>query len=152
MIRHEAIAELSRDHHQALMEAIKLKRASDETAEQVAADFVAFFDDECQHHFMVEEQVLLPLYAKFAGLETAVDPLVIQMLHEHVELRALVEELRAGDAGAQLVRELGQRLDGHVRHEERKLFPKIQGALSDDQLSELAVAVAQAEAQPSGPE
>lgn len=149
MIRHGAIAQLSRDHHQALMEAIKLKRATDETAAHVAAKFVDFFDAECQHHFTVEDQVLLPYYALFAGLEVAVDPIVVQVMHEHVELRALVEQLRAGDAPTALVREVGQRLDGHVRLEERKLFPKIQETLTDDQLEQLAAVVERAEAEPS---
>jgi hemerythrin-like domain-containing protein len=149
LIRHGAIAQLSRDHHQALMAAIKLKRATDETAAEVAAEFVAFFDDECQLHFTVEDQVLLPLYALWAGLEVAVDPIVLQVMHEHVELRALVEALRAGDASTQLVREVGQRLDGHVRLEERKLFPKIQETLTGEQLVELAVAVERAEQPPA---
>ena len=148
MIRHEAIAELSRDHHQALVQAMALKRATDENAAEVAANFVRFFDEEAQHHFEIEEQVLLPLYAKFVGLEVSTDRLVVQVLHEHLELRALVETLRATapDVDPVLVRELGQRLDGHVRHEERKLFPQIQAALSEQQLAELAVAVLAAEA------
>lgn len=141
MIRHPAIIELSRDHHQALRQAMVLKRATDETAAEVAAGFVAFFDDECQHHFEVEEQVLLPLFATYVGIEEMVDPVIAQMLREHVELRALVEQLRGGDASTQLVREAGQRLDSHVRLEERKLFPKIQKRLTDDQLNALATAV-----------
>lgn len=138
MIRHPAIARLSQDHHQALMEAIKLKRATDETADEVAAAFVAWFDDDCQNHFEVEEQVLLPCYLNYVGLEYATEPVIVQVLREHVELRALVETLRSGNAETPLVRETGSRLDDHVRLEERKLFPKIQTTLTDEQLNELA--------------
>lgn len=145
MIRHPAIAELSRDHHQALVQAMALKRAKDANAAQVAAEFVVFFDAEAQRHFEIEEQVLLPHYALFAGLEVAVDPLIAQMLREHVEIRAMVETLRRGEFDTALVREAGQRLDAHVRHEERKVFPKIQESLSDEQLTDLAIVVEAAE-------
>lgn len=121
-----------------------LKRATDETAAEVAASFVEFFDEDGQQHFEVEEQVLLPLYARAVGLEELTDPELTQMLREHVELRCLVEELRAG-ADTTLIRETGQRLDAHVRLEERQIFPKIQQRLTDRQLSELAAAVAEAE-------
>lgn len=145
MIRHPAIIKLSQDHHQALMEAIKLKRATDETAAAVAAAYVEWFDADAQNHFEVEEQVLLPVYVNFIGLENAVEPVIVQVLREHVELRALTEQLRRGDAETALVRETGFRLDDHVRLEERKLFPKIQQNLSDQQLDELAEVVERAE-------
>lgn len=145
MIRHPAIAELSRDHHQALVQAMALKRTTDESRAAVVADFVAFFDAHAQRHFEIEEQVLLPRWAAFAGIEHIVDPDVARMLREHVELRALVEILRTGAAGPALVRETGDRLDAHVRLEERKVFPKIQQSLGDEQLEELAVAIRTAE-------
>lgn len=145
MIRHEAIAQLSRDHHKALLQAIACKRTTDQTADEVAAELLDFFAREGNLHFQIEEQVLLPLYVRFAGLESAVDPIVTQVLREHVELRALLETVRAGAADTQRLREFGSRLDDHVRLEERRLFPKIQERLSDDQLTELAAAVSRAE-------
>jgi hemerythrin-like domain-containing protein len=145
MIRHEAIAQLSRDHHQALLQAIALKRATDETAAKAVAEFTRFFDEEGQRHFEIEEQVLIPFYALCAGLEQLSEPTVGQVLREHAELRALVEQLRRGDAETALVRETGQRLDAHVRLEERKLFPMIQERLTDEQLWDLARAVELAE-------
>lgn len=150
MIRHEAIAELSRDHHKALLQAIALKRATDETAAQVAANFNEFFEREGNLHFQIEDQVLLPTYARYAGLEVTVDPIVVQVMHEHVELRALAMQVADGEADAVLLRELGSRLDDHVRLEERKLFPKIQERLSEDQLVKLAAAVLRAETRSDG--
>ncbi len=145
MIRHDAIAELSRDHHQALMHAMRLKRAGDDDTAAVVAAFVEFFDTEAQRHFELEEQVLIPNYLRMAGIENAVDPVVVQVLREHAELRALVEELRRGRTDTSFVREIGQRLDAHVRLEERKLFPKVQAGLAEEQLTELAAAMAGAE-------
>lgn len=146
MIRHPAIVKLSQDHHQALMEAIKLKRASDENSAAVAAAFVEWFDADCQHHFEVEEQVLLPGYLDLIGVENSVEPVVVQVLREHVELRSLIERLRRGGAATALVREVGSRLDDHVRLEERQLFPKIQNGLTDEQLNRLAEVVERADA------
>lgn len=147
MIRHEAIAQLSRDHHQALLQAMACKRADDATAAEVAATFVEFFDSEARHHFEVEEQVLIPHYVAYLGIEAAIEPVVVQVVREHVEIRSLVERLRAGETDTAFVREVGQRLDAHVRLEERQLFVKIQENLSDDQLTELARVVNAAEDQ-----
>jgi len=67
------------------------------------------------------------------------------VLTEHVDLRR-----RAADIAAEpeppigLLRELGERLHGHIRHEERILFPLIEAALSDDELVELATTMEQA--------
>lgn len=121
-----------------------LKRVTEETAAEVVETFLTFFAEEGQKHFEIEEQVLLPEYAKWVGLEELTDPIITQMLREHVELRSLVEQLRDG-AGTALIRETGQRLDAHVRLEERTVFPKIQQRLTEEQLSELATRVDQAE-------
>lgn len=73
------------------------------------------------------------------------------MLTDHVWTRARIAALRdAGEAPVAEVRELGERLDAHVRHEERVLFPAIERALSPGQLEALGRAVASAEAHNHG--
>jgi hypothetical protein len=70
----------------------------------------------------------------------------VRVLTDHVWIRARVAALREAAAPAvEEVRELGQRLDDHIRHEERVLFPAIEAALSADQLADLGRAVAAAE-------
>jgi len=145
MVRHEAIADLSRDHHKALVQALAMKRADERTAASVAADFVTFFDDHGNRHFEIEEQVLLPLYAEFAGSGVVEDAAVARVLREHVVLRARVAVLRSGDAEAGYVNETGELLDAHIRHEERQLFGQIERALTDEQLARLGSAVRAAE-------
>ena len=68
------------------------------------------------------------------------------MLTEHVDLRRRALELEMGErADLDQLHELGQRLERHIRHEERVLFPKIEAAMPEDELSDLAEAIARAE-------
>ena len=51
MKRHEALEQLSRDHHQALFQAMRLKRAGEDDAGTVLADFLASaMNPNCTQH------------------------------------------------------------------------------------------------------
>ena len=133
MKRHSSLIPLSHDHHHALSEARRLRRAAEgDTAARRAAvaSFLRFFSEETVRHFREEEERLFP------ALVDAPDPaeeLVVQALLDHQHLRALVArldcDLAAGDAGAELMRELAERLENHIRLEERRLFPLAQEAV-----------------------
>jgi hemerythrin-like domain-containing protein len=145
MKRDEALTPLSRDHHQALFRALALKRADESSAADALRDMVEFFDAHGALHFRVEEEVLLPLYVRDGGADPD-DAAITRVLTDHVWIRARIAALReAGAARVEEVRELGERLDAHVRHEERVLFPAIEQALSPEQLERLGRAVAAAE-------
>jgi hemerythrin-like domain-containing protein len=65
---------------------------------------------------------------------------------EHLDLRRRAAEFEAGDSPSLTeARELGERLEQHIRHEERVLFPAIEAALPPAELSELARAPERAE-------
>lgn len=146
MKRDEALTGLSRDHHQALARALKLKRADESSAAEALRDMVEFFDAHGALHFRVEEEVLLPGYVRDASADPN-DEQIVRVLTDHVWIRARIAALREEDApSAAELRELGQRLDDHVRHEERVLFPAIEQALSADQLAALGRAVEAVEA------
>ena len=146
MKRNEALAQLSRDHHQALARALKLKRADESSAAEALREMVEFFDAHGALHFRVEEDVLLPGYVRDAGADPN-DDQIVRVLTDHVWIRARIAALREATAPPPAeLRELGQRLDDHVRHEERVLFPAIEQALSAEQLAALGQAVAAAEA------
>ena len=146
MKRDEALTPLSHDHHRTLFRALALKRADEASATEALRDMVQFFDAHGALHFRVEEEVLLPLYVRDGGADPG-DEAIVRVLSDHVWIRARIAALREADA-AQLaeVHELGERLDAHVRHEERVLFPAIEQALSAEQLARLGRAVAAAEA------
>jgi len=58
--RSAALAPLSRDHHHALAVSLRLRRATDDDAEEACRRFVAFMEADGERHFREEEAELLP--------------------------------------------------------------------------------------------
>lgn len=117
MKRHPALHPLSRDHHNVLVHARRLRgldaRIDAATARQ---RFLAYFAGVLGPHFDEEEALLAPLVQDLALRQ--------RLLDEHADLRR-----RAGalpDAPAPEQAELGERLRLHVRFEEDVLFPHIE--------------------------
>jgi hemerythrin-like domain-containing protein len=140
--RSAALAPLSRDHHHALFAAQRLRRATDASAEAARDAFLEFWQTEGEHHFRVEEDVLLPA---FAPRDAAGDAAVARVLSEHADLRRRAQELR-GRAPLDALHELGVRLNAHIRHEENVLFPLVEETLAPDALTALGEAIAREEA------
>ena len=144
MKRDPSLVTLSRDHHQALVVAQILRRASGATADAAWVHYERFWQEHGQPHFRVEEEVLLPAYAQYAGAE---DPAIARTLREHVAIRAATEQLAAAaERDADALAALGSALADHVRFEERELFTAIEQALPAAALTELAAAIDAAEA------
>jgi hypothetical protein len=142
-----AIAPLSRDHHQALFVAQKLRRATDETAGEARGAALAYWDEHGREHFRLEEEVLLPAYGAHG------DPhhrLVARVLCDHVSLRGRFDRLALDPAASVTVlRELGVELAAHVRLEERQLFALIEKTLPAADLAAVAAALDHAEHGPT---
>jgi hemerythrin-like domain-containing protein len=144
MKRSEALQALSHQHHQGLFAALQLKRASPETAAEARRVFLDFYEREGARHFRAEEELLLPAYARHTEFDR---PEIVRVLTEHVDLRRRGQDLEAGaDAEPAALCELGERLERHIRFEERELFPMIEAALPDDELERLGAAFARADA------
>jgi hemerythrin-like domain-containing protein len=142
MKRDEALQQLSRDHHRALEVALKLRRAT-------AADAVPARDrfmESGEHgalHFRVEEDVMLPAFARHGD---PTGPEVVRVLTDHVEIRRRAADLEsASDPDAADLNALGEMLNDHVRHEERVLFPLIEESLPPAELKTLARRIDEAE-------
>jgi hemerythrin-like domain-containing protein len=143
MKRSEALRVLSHEHHQGLFAALQLKRAGQETAGEARSVFLDFYERHGADHFRAEEELLLPAYARHTACDR---PEVVRVLTEHVDLRRRSQDLEANaDPDPSALRELGERLERHIRFEERKLFPMIEAALPDDELTQLGAAFARAE-------
>jgi hemerythrin-like domain-containing protein len=132
MKRSDALAPLSRDHHQALFVAMKLKRAEDLEPREVALDL---FDSVEREHFAIEERVLLPTWLAKAPDERS--EMAKRVVDEHAALRSAAARIRDADVTIADLRELGIILERHVRYEERELFPAIEDDLTDDDLRAL---------------
>jgi len=142
MRRHRALIPLSHDHHEALVAARRLRRGADGPEPTDAATaFLAFFASSAVPHFREEEELLFPCVADAVEARE----LILQALLEHQRLHAaaadleeIVAQRNAGPAAAERMRELATLLEGHVRFEERRLFPLIETLLPEERLTVLA--------------
>ncbi|WP_240375478.1 hemerythrin domain-containing protein [Bacillus piscicola] len=145
--RHESLYPLSHHHHRALFLALKLKRAGTEKSrfsiEQIAEDLKDFWEPGGDQHFREEEEILLPAFSEFATIER---PEIIDMLLEHVTIRAAIQGLLYAfdqenftdwsDLLPKMHR-LGHLLEEHVRKEERIVFPLIEASIPEEKLRKL---------------
>ena len=143
MKRHRALQPLSRDHHVALVAAQRLRRAGADDADAARATFLEFWREHGSLHFRVEEDVLLPAFAAYGD---PADGRVVQMLVEHVRIRAAAAALARGGSDLDALHALGTALERHVRLEEREVFPLIEETLPEEAAERLVEAVQAAEA------
>lgn len=142
MKRSDELSPLSRQHHVALETALRLRRAADHDADAVRASTLDFWNEEGREHLRLEEELLLPAFAVHVP---AGDPDVLRVLVDHVELRSRVAALEdAHQTDLAALHDLGERLDAHVRHEERTLFPRIEAALTPGELAAVGAALSAA--------
>jgi hemerythrin-like domain-containing protein len=134
MKRSEALASLSRDHHQALVVAQKLRRATDTTACEARDAFLAYWTSHGSQHFRLEEELLFPAYAGYGDPH---DPLVLRALGQHVMIRHRAAALADVGTAASL-QQLGAELAAHVRLEEREVFPLIERVMPTHELEAVA--------------
>jgi hemerythrin-like domain-containing protein len=143
MKRHESLHPLSQHHHFALIQVWEMRKALKQTGAKraaavraVARKFVRFWKSTGQVHFREEEEVLLPAYARHVRLDQDKD--VMHMLAEHAIIRGLIGQVEAaladGEVSEDDVSKLAQTLHDHVRLEENVIFPRVEKALSENEL------------------
>lgn len=156
MKRSPELASLSHDHHHGLVHAHRMQKAAAgdgaHPVEDTARAFLEFWRSETSVHFRKEEEVLLPVAARYGadiGRES-----VTEMLRDHAVIRGLVmgleDEVSDGDARPETLRELGERLEAHIRLEERRVFPEIEESLPEEALREVAARLEVGESGASG--
>jgi hemerythrin-like domain-containing protein len=145
MKRHPALIPLSRDHHNGLVQASRLRRAAadgDASARLATArDFVEFFKNEERVHLRDEEEALFPLLLRHVQSQPA--PLR-EARAQHMQLEGFARKLdiavAAGTVDQETLHAAGELLDAHIRLEERQLFPLIEELVPDDKLRRLRLA------------
>jgi iron-sulfur cluster repair protein YtfE (RIC family) len=154
MRRTPELRTLSEDHHHGLVRARRLRRAAEgdeaHPVEATARDFLDFWRKDTAIHFRKEEEVFLPVMARY-GEDVAREPLV-EMLEGHARIRGLVmrlsDEVVGGNVRLETLREIGEQLEAHIRHEERVVFPLVEESLPEAALTELAARLEVKEAGP----
>jgi hemerythrin-like domain-containing protein len=143
MKRHPSLREFSDDHHQGLVNARRLKRAASgegDNPADTAQEFLEFWRRDTSLHFRKEEEVLLPVLARYGG-DLGERP-ILQMLTQHAQIRGLAmqlsDELEQDKIREDTLRNLGEQLEAHIRLEEREVFPLIEETLREQALQEVA--------------
>jgi hemerythrin-like domain-containing protein len=141
--RHPSLVPLSRDHHDGLMLALRLRQGkkallrdwSHETAWQ-ANYVVQFFRHHLVPHFEAEERAVFPTMKKYAkeSLKT-----IEGLLDQHKEMKVRVERFEKPE-GMNLEKELkafAELLDRHIRIEEDDLFPAFERSIPKETAEEV---------------
>lgn len=143
MKRHPALREFSDDHHQGLVNALRLKRAAageGVTPDEAARAFLKFWREDTSLHFRKEEEVLLPVMARYGN--NIEDEPVVQMLAQHARIRGfamqLGDEVEREEVQRETLQKLGEALEAHIRLEERVLFPALENSLPEEALGEIS--------------
>lgn len=137
MKRIAELRDLSDDHHTGLVLAIRCKRVTASTnqvdLESIWAQVAEAFVLHLEPHFRIEERHLLPALESIgeAGLSSRIRA-------DHDELRQLHENA----ATSARVVLFGQRLEAHIRFEEREVFEKTQARLPVAALRDIEAACA----------
>ncbi len=128
MKRHEALAPLSREHHNSLILAQLLKKDAPvykglpETLNDKAAYSVKHYKETLIQHFEKEEKLL----QKVKNFHPDIEQLAAEITSEHQVMKALFYALEHAGSLEALLDHIGVFLENHIRKEERLLFPLIQ--------------------------
>lgn len=131
MKRDTNLQPLSRQHHNALMAVLLLKKGVQKKAEvQVMQDFIlSVWNDELQPHFEAEEK-WLPATTQHPNLTS----LHQRMLQEHEVIRSYIHQFSTTLTSFEMVQMFYELLEQHVRFEEREYFPALEQYLSVNEL------------------
>jgi iron-sulfur cluster repair protein YtfE (RIC family) len=139
MLRDPSLVPLSHQHHNGLALCVLTRRSlcADSSAENVALmarRVIDRYELELVNHFAIEEQVLFPVCGAM--------PIIEELLAEHRQMEALVNELRTSPS-APVLEQFCELLSTHIRREENELFEQIQRALPRDVLDKVGIEIEQ---------
>lgn len=126
--RSKQLAALSREHHDGLLFAWKLRQGLNNLTDMAILRRFCnwYFENHITPHFFQEEEILL----KFLPSD---HKLANQLMTEHNDIRDLLISIdRAPDIS--IIRMLADFIDRHIRFEERVLFCYLEEKLSPQQL------------------
>lgn len=131
MKRHESIVAFSRQHHFDLLFSWKIKQGLNRqiAAERIVAYLKYFWVHHLQIHFQEEETYLY---------NSQKDELCEQAVTQHRQITQLIETtLNTPSDLYEKLQKIADKVDAHIRFEERELFPHLEKILSATQLNEI---------------
>lgn len=136
--RQKDLVPLSRDHHEGLLLCWKIRTGlkNEIERERIRNYVVYFFDHDLKEHFRQEEQLVFALLNEDEVMRK-------EAFDQHKVLYGMVEELRMQKTSVEeLLAQFADKLDDHIRFEERKLFPYIETHTDPQRLQEAGVQIA----------
>lgn len=130
--RSPQLAPLSREHHEGLLAVWKIRQGISKKIDvsRIIAFVHWFWQQHLQPHFEKEETALPPVLSHS-------HPLIQQMFDEHGEIKKLIDSIsQHGDL--KKLEALAQRLNDHIRFEERQLFGEVEKAATPELLLRLS--------------
>ena len=129
MKRHEALVQLSRDHHFGLLLCWKLKEGlkKEISPERMSKYIKLFYSGNLAPHFLEEEEYIFPLLGND-------HPLITEAISQHREFETMIA---AGFETTEQIQTFKDLLELHIRTEERQIFPEIEKTASEEQLNSL---------------
>ena len=129
MKRHEALVQLSRDHHFGLLLCWKLKEGlkREVSPDRMEAYIIAFYEQNLKPHFREEEETVFKLLGEDHSL-------IKEAMEQHQKFHQLIGD---GLDSAKKIQEFRDLLELHIRTEERQIFPEIEQVASEEQLQNL---------------
>lgn len=141
--RSETIVKFSREHHFSLLFSWKIRQGLKKNIPASRLlQYVHYFENAyLRPHFLEEEEVL------FAPMQ---DEMVQRALKDHQWVYGQLQELYQvpEEHAAEALTAFVDKLDEHVRYEERELFPHLEKTLSEQQLEEIGRKLNTADADP----
>lgn len=127
--RHKALQSLSGDHHHGLLLSWKIRSGLSKNIipQRIWHYAQWFFEIHLMPHFELEEQHIFPILGPN-------NELIKKALDDHERLKDLFSKM-AKDV--QNLSKIEERLEQHIRFEERILFPEIQKAATVEQLRQI---------------
>lgn len=129
MKRHEALVQLSRDHHFGLLLCWKIKEGlkREVEPEKIEKYIRIFYENNLKEHFSEEEQYVF-------GILGNEHPMIVEAVAQHRAIETMVE---TGMQNVESLTQFRNLLENHIRFEERQVFQEIQQHASEKQLQKL---------------
>ncbi len=124
-----ALVPFSKDHHFALLLVWKIRQGLRFNAEpqRINNYIIFFFENYLEEHFKEEEELLFVHLDSNNASRTIAEK-------DHKALKQIIVEIKANPKNNTISTEFINRLEKHIRFEERKLFNELQNTLNESEL------------------
>ena len=135
MKRSESLQSYSREHHDALMFCLLLKKGvRRNVALTTLKDFIhQFWQHDLEPHFLSEEKVLVPLLERFQFPLNIISSIKL----DHDIIRTIQHRIDMGAVSHQTIENFSLLIEQHIRFEERVAFEQIQRLIPEKELFDL---------------